>query len=113
MDMAMTLSEPHPTDPFHMAGIKLGDYQFNKAKDWEQKKLLAMVGFGVEPGMADVFARYAQDYLFDEIDEIGIRDGSNLDEDMTLTSGRRSEESRIMRGQSSRSLNPKFLISLR
>jgi saccharopine dehydrogenase-like NADP-dependent oxidoreductase len=37
-----------------------------------------MVGFGVEPGMADVFARYAQDYLFDEIDEIGIRDGSNI-----------------------------------
>ena len=28
-------------------------------------------GLGVEPGMADVFARYAQDYLFDEIEEIG------------------------------------------
>ena len=78
MDMAMTLSEPHPTDPFHQAGVKLGDYQFAKSQDWEQKGLLAMVGFGVEPGMADVFARYAQDYLFDEIDEIGIRDGSNI-----------------------------------
>jgi saccharopine dehydrogenase-like NADP-dependent oxidoreductase len=31
--------------------------------------------------MADVFARYAQDYLFDEIDEIGIRDGANLEID--------------------------------
>jgi len=78
MDMAMTLSELHPTDPFHKTGIKLGDYQFNKAKDWEQQGLLALVGFGVEPGMADVFARYAQDQLFDEIDEIGIRDGSNI-----------------------------------
>jgi saccharopine dehydrogenase (NAD+, L-lysine forming) len=78
MDMAMTLSEPHPTDPFHKSGVKLGDYQFDKAKDWEQKNLLALVGFGVEPGMADVFARYAQDYLFDEIDEIGIRDGANI-----------------------------------
>jgi saccharopine dehydrogenase (NAD+, L-lysine-forming) len=78
MDMAMTLSEPHPTDPFHQAGVKLGDYQFDKAKDWEKKGLLALVGFGVEPGMADVFARYAQDYLFDEIDEIGIRDGANI-----------------------------------
>src|SRR5215510_5832193 len=27
MDMAMTLSEPHPIDPFHQPGIKLGDYQ--------------------------------------------------------------------------------------
>jgi len=78
MDMAMTLSEPHPTDPFNKTGVKLGDYQFEKAEDWETKGLLALVGFGVEPGMADVFARYAQDHLFDEIDEIGIRDGANI-----------------------------------
>jgi len=78
MDMAMTLSEPHPTNPFNKTGVKLGDYQFEQAGDWEQKGLLAMVGFGVEPGMADVFARYAQDYLFDEIEEVGIRDGSNI-----------------------------------
>ncbi|MBV6393373.1 MAG: Carboxynorspermidine synthase [Anaerolineales bacterium] len=78
MDMAMTLSEPHPTDPFNKPGVKLGDYQFDKAKDWEEKGNLALVGFGVEPGMADVFARYAADHLFDEIDEIGIRDGSNI-----------------------------------
>jgi len=78
MDMAMTLSEPHPTDPFHKPGIKLGDYQFDKAADWEKKNLLALVGCGVEPGMADVFARYAQDHLFDEIEELGIRDGANI-----------------------------------
>lgn len=78
MDMAMTLSEPHPTDPFNQTGIKLGDYQFGQAGAWEKKGLLALVGIGVEPGMADVFARYAQDQLFDEIDEIGIRDGANI-----------------------------------
>jgi saccharopine dehydrogenase-like NADP-dependent oxidoreductase len=79
MDMAMTLSKPHPTDPFNKVGIKLGDYQFERSKEWEDKGLLALVGLGVEPGMADVFARYAQDYLFDEIDEIGIRDGANIE----------------------------------
>lgn len=78
MDMALTLSEPHPEDPFNKPGIKLGDYQFDKTGDWEAKGLLALVGIGVEPGMADVFARYAQDHLFDEIDEIGVRDGSNI-----------------------------------
>ncbi|MBI3152172.1 MAG: saccharopine dehydrogenase NADP-binding domain-containing protein [Chloroflexi bacterium] len=78
MDMAMTLSAPHPTDPFNKTGVKLGDYQFDKAKEWEKKGLLALVGIGVEPGMADVFARYAQDHLFDEIDEVGIRDGANI-----------------------------------
>jgi saccharopine dehydrogenase (NAD+, L-lysine-forming) len=79
MDMAMTLSEPHPIDPFNQCGIKLGDYQFERSKKWEDKGLLALVGIGVEPGMADVFARYAQDHLFDEIDEIGIRDGANIE----------------------------------
>jgi saccharopine dehydrogenase (NAD+, L-lysine-forming) len=79
MDMAMTLSEPHPTDPFNKCGIKLGDYQFKRAKQWEENGLFALVGLGVEPGMADVFARYAQDYLFDEIEEIGIRDGANIE----------------------------------
>jgi saccharopine dehydrogenase (NAD+, L-lysine forming) len=78
MDMAMTLSTPHSTDPFHKTGIKLGDYQFERARDWEKKGLLAIVGLGAEPGMADVFARYAQDHLFDEIEEIGIRDGANI-----------------------------------
>lgn len=79
MDMALTLSSPHATDPFHQPGVKLGDTQFARAKDWEAKKLLALVGMGVEPGMADVFARYAEKHLFDEIDEIGIRDGANLE----------------------------------
>lgn len=79
LDMAMTLSAPHPEDPYHQCGVKLGDYQFARAGEWEQKKLLALVGIGVEPGMADVFARYAQDHLFDEIDELGIRDGANIE----------------------------------
>jgi saccharopine dehydrogenase (NAD+, L-lysine forming) len=79
MDMAMTLSSPHPTDPFHKTGVKLGDYQFERSAEWEKKGLLAIVGLGVEPGMADVFARYAQDHLFDEIDELGVRDGANIE----------------------------------
>ena len=78
MDMAMTLSEPHPTHPFERAGIKLGDYQFERAAAWEEKGQLAVVGMGIEPGAADVFARYAADELFSEIDEVGIRDGANL-----------------------------------
>jgi saccharopine dehydrogenase-like NADP-dependent oxidoreductase len=79
MDMAMTLSAPHPKKPFEKCGVKLGDYQFKRAKQWEAKGILCLVGLGVEPGMADVFARYAQDHLFDEIEEIGIRDGANIE----------------------------------
>ena len=79
LDMAMTLSTPHPERPFEEPGVKLGDYQFERAPQWEQKGLLALVGMGVEPGMADVFAGYAAKHLFDRIDEIGVRDGANLE----------------------------------
>ena len=78
LDMALTLSEPHPTNPYEEVGVKLGDYQFERASDWEEKGLLALVGIGVEPGAADVFARHAADELFSEIDEVGVRDGANL-----------------------------------
>ncbi|HTN79331.1 MAG TPA: saccharopine dehydrogenase C-terminal domain-containing protein [Acidimicrobiales bacterium] len=78
LDMAMTLSEPHPKEPFARTGVKLGDAQFAVAEDWEQRGLLALVGIGVEPGLSDVFARYAADHLFSAVDEIGVRDGSNL-----------------------------------
>lgn len=78
LDMAMSLSEPHPTDPHAQTGVKLGDDQFAQAGDWEAAGRLALVGMGVEPGMSDVFARYAADHLFSEIDELGVRDGANL-----------------------------------
>jgi saccharopine dehydrogenase-like NADP-dependent oxidoreductase len=78
MDMAMSLSRPHPSDPFHQTGIKLGDEQFALAEDWERSGHLALLGIGVEPGLADIFARYAADHLFSKITEAGVRDGSNL-----------------------------------
>ena len=78
LDMAMSLSRPHPTEPYRVPGVKLGDVQFYAAPDWEAAGRLALIGMGVEPGLSDVFARYAADELFDEIDELGTRDGSNL-----------------------------------
>jgi saccharopine dehydrogenase-like NADP-dependent oxidoreductase len=79
IDMAMTLSSPHAGQPFRMCGTKLGDYQFERAQKWRDRGLLALVGMGVEPGLSDVFAKYAEKHLFDEIDEIGVRDGANLE----------------------------------
>ncbi|MFF7103858.1 saccharopine dehydrogenase family protein [Streptomyces nigra] len=78
VDMAMSLSKPHPDRPYEECGVKLGDAQFEQAADWEKAGALALVGMGVEPGLSDVFARYAADELFDEIEEIGVRDGANL-----------------------------------
>ena len=78
LDMAMSLSKPHPERPYAESGVKLGDAQFERAAAWSDAGRLALVGIGVEPGLSDVFARYAADHLFSEIDEVGIRDGANL-----------------------------------
>ena len=78
LDMAMSLSQPHPERPYEQTHVKLGDEQFALAGAWEDAGCLALVGIGVEPGAADVFARHAADELFSEIDEVGVRDGANL-----------------------------------
>jgi len=78
LDMAMSLSQRHPEHPYRETGVKLGDEQFAAEQQWTDAGRLALVGIGVEPGLSDVFARYAADRLFSEIDELGTRDGSNL-----------------------------------
>jgi saccharopine dehydrogenase-like NADP-dependent oxidoreductase len=69
LDMAMSLSRP---------GTMLGQEQLDQHERWQEAGLLALVGIGVEPGLSDVFARYAADHLFAEIDEVAVRDGANL-----------------------------------
>ncbi|MEP7089250.1 MAG: saccharopine dehydrogenase NADP-binding domain-containing protein, partial [Nocardioidaceae bacterium] len=78
LDMAMSLSRPHPDAPYAQVGVKLGDEQFAQEASWRDSGRLALCGMGVEPGLSDVFARYAADHLFSEIDELGVRDGANL-----------------------------------
>jgi saccharopine dehydrogenase (NAD+, L-lysine-forming) len=78
VDMAMHMSEPHPTKPYEKTGRRLGDAQFAQHPVWKNRNLMALVGMGVEPGFSDVAARYAADHLFSRIDEIGVRDGADL-----------------------------------
>ncbi len=78
MDMAMSLSRPHPQYPFTEAGVKLGDEQFARDWNWHERKIFAVVGMGIEPGLSDVLAKYASDELFSRIDTLTVLDGSNL-----------------------------------
>lgn len=79
LDMAMSLSRLHPEQPHRLTGVKLGDEQFALDREWQDAGRLALVGIGVEPGLSDVFARYAQDHLFGHVEEFGVRDGANLE----------------------------------
>src|SRR5256714_10006010 len=69
LDMAMTLPGPD---------VLLGEEEFDQHDRWRERGLLALAGIGVEPGLADVFARYAADHLFEQIDEVAVRDGADL-----------------------------------
>src|SRR5689334_9681679 len=69
LDMAMSLSSPDTL---------LGQEQLDQHERWAEAGLLALVGIGVEPGLSDVFARYAADHLFAEIDEVAVRHGAHL-----------------------------------
>jgi saccharopine dehydrogenase (NAD+, L-lysine-forming) len=78
MDMAVSLSKPHPERPFEVPGVKLGDEQFAMAGEWESRGKLALVGMGMDPGLTDVFAAHAAKHDFDEVHEVNVRDGGDL-----------------------------------
>ncbi len=78
MDMAMSLSRPHPKYPHKEVGVKLGDEQFSRDWNWQERDIWAVVGIGIEPGLSDVLAKYADEELFSKIDSITVLDGSNL-----------------------------------
>src|SRR3954447_19293244 len=46
LDMAMSLSRPHPERPYEETGVKLGDEQFALSGQWEAAGRLALVGMG-------------------------------------------------------------------
>jgi len=68
MDMAMT-----------GLGAQMGSRQLANFAAWEKKGLLAILCMGVDPGLSDIFAKYAEQHLFDEVEEIGVRDGAALE----------------------------------
>ncbi|MEX0625655.1 MAG: saccharopine dehydrogenase C-terminal domain-containing protein [Chloroflexota bacterium] len=78
IDMATSLSRPHPENPFQLPGVKLGDEQFARSAEWERAGRLALLGMGMDPGLTDVFAAHAAKHLFDEVHEVHIRDGGDL-----------------------------------
>jgi len=57
---------------------KMLDFHFSRSEAWAKKGLQANVCLGVEPGMINVFAKFAAENLFDELHEIHIRDAANI-----------------------------------
>jgi saccharopine dehydrogenase-like NADP-dependent oxidoreductase len=78
MDTAVSVSEPHPTDPYNTPGRMLGDEQFAMDAAWRERDRLALLGVGISPGLVQVFVAHAAKHLFDEIHDVNIRAGGDL-----------------------------------
>ncbi len=78
-----TWSVPH-SDPGYGYGLEnsfkeiMTDYNFRKHEQWKDKGLLGLICLGIDPGVVNVFAKFAALYLFDEIHEVHVKDGGNL-----------------------------------
>ncbi len=55
-------------------------YNFDRHEQWKEKGLTACICLGIDPGVVNVFAKYAAEYLFDELWEVHVKDGGNLQE---------------------------------
>lgn len=78
MDMALSVSVPHPTDPYGTPGRLLGHEQFAMDAAWRDKGRLALVGQGISPGLVQVFTAHAAKHRFDEIHDVNIRVGGDM-----------------------------------
>lgn len=53
-------------------------YNFDRHEVWKEKGNMAVICMGIDPGVVNVFAKYAATELLDEITEVHVKDGGNL-----------------------------------
>ena len=79
LDMAMSLSRPHPEEPYAQPGVKLGDEQFAaRRKRGRSGGCSRSWGSGWSRDCPTCSPGTLQDHLFDAMDEAGVRDGADL-----------------------------------
>ena len=53
-------------------------YNFDRHEAWKEKGQMALICLGIDPGVVNVFAKYACTELLDEVIELHVKDGGNL-----------------------------------
>ena len=71
-------------DPAYGLGIEnsytepMTKYNFDRHEAWKKQGNMAVICMGIDPGVVNVFAKYAATELLDEITEVHVKDGGNL-----------------------------------
>lgn len=53
-------------------------YNFDRHEAWRSQGNMAVICMGIDPGVVNVFAKYAATELLDELTEVHVKDGGNL-----------------------------------
>lgn len=53
-------------------------YNFDRHEQWKEKDQCAVICLGIDPGVVNVYAKYAAVHLFDTLTETHVKDGGNL-----------------------------------
>ncbi|MGM9616286.1 saccharopine dehydrogenase family protein [Butyricicoccus sp.] len=53
-------------------------YNFDRHEAWREQGNMAVICMGIDPGVVNVFAKYAATELLDELTEVHVKDGGNL-----------------------------------
>ena len=53
-------------------------YNFDRHEQWKEKGQMAVICLGIDPGVVNVFAKYAATHLFDVMTDAHVKDGGNL-----------------------------------
>lgn len=53
-------------------------YHFKNTPLWENNNRTAIICVGIDPGVVNVFAKFAAKHLFDELHELHVKDGCNI-----------------------------------
>ena len=80
-----TWSEPLD-EPVYGFGLEnsfsevMASYNFDRHEEWAKAGRMACICMGIDPGVVNVFAKFAALYLFDELHEVHVKDGGNLED---------------------------------
>ena len=53
-------------------------YNFDRHEAWREKGQMAVICLGIDPGVVNVFAKYAAEHLFDTLEEVHVKDCNTL-----------------------------------
>jgi saccharopine dehydrogenase (NAD+, L-lysine-forming) len=76
-----SVPKKHPAFGFGFEGSyeePMTKYNFDRHEAWREKGQMACICLGIDPGVVNVFAKYAAEYLFDQLFEVHVKDGGNL-----------------------------------